>query len=404
MGPAGSPTARRADTMARGLAENSYDMVKQEELEDGQLSHRWHEGRDGCAKRWKFRVMGATVGAALLGCAVLYAVHPSAGFKSVALALQRLNISPPRCLKDEEEFAGLCYMKCSLLTGGRAPYRLSNTFCCHSDNQFFCTLLQNQQAISPSLAVGGGAAIHNNPHAPGVGGICVLDKEPYQGLCYAKCSDLTNGKSPHRTGPFTCCSGSDVECLSGKGVVSSSTEYGSSHIPEAKDTGRSYKAINIMDARCDHNEDDFGGLCYAKCGDLTYGKSTIRTATSSCCSCGKGFFSGLCCMLPWNVATDPSFMVGASSNGETTDPHPPGMRVRCSSKEEEFGGLCYAKCSDLTNGKLPHRVSSVGCCEFSGESACQTTNAKSVVDVNIDKSQDLSNALPHAPYMRPETD
>ena len=49
-----------------------------------------------------------------------------------------------------------------------------------NDNQFFCSLLQSQQAISESLSVGGGAAIHNNPHAPGVGGICALVEEPYQ--------------------------------------------------------------------------------------------------------------------------------------------------------------------------------------------------------------------------------
>lgn len=49
-----------------------------------------------------------------------------------------------------------------------------------NDNQFFCSLLQSQQAISNSLSVGGGAAIHNNPHAPGVGGICALVEEAYQ--------------------------------------------------------------------------------------------------------------------------------------------------------------------------------------------------------------------------------
>jgi hypothetical protein len=39
-------------------------------------------------------------------------------------------------------------------------------------------------------------------------------------------------------------------------------------------------------------------------------------------------------------AADPSFTVGMSSNGEPSDPHPPGMRVKCSSEEEEFeGGL-----------------------------------------------------------------
>ena len=71
----------------------------------------------------------------------------------------------PSCLKDEELFAGICYMKCSLLTGGHAPHRVANAACCKADNDFFCTLISNLQAISPGLAVGGGASIHNSPHA-----------------------------------------------------------------------------------------------------------------------------------------------------------------------------------------------------------------------------------------------
>ena len=45
--------------------------------------------------------------------------------------------------------------------------------------------------------------------------------------------------------------GTQVECLQGKGTMSSTAEYGRSIIPAAKDTGRSYKAINLMDARCE---------------------------------------------------------------------------------------------------------------------------------------------------------
>ena len=42
-----------------------------------------------------------------------------------------------------------------------------------------------------------------------------------------------------------------MECLQGKGTMSATAEYGRSVIPAAKDTGRSYKAINLMDARCE---------------------------------------------------------------------------------------------------------------------------------------------------------
>ena len=37
-------------------------------------------------------------------------------------------------------------------------------------------------------------------------------------------------------------------------------------------------------------------------------------------------------------AADISYAVGTTRHGKVTDPHPPGMRVRCSSLEEEFEG------------------------------------------------------------------
>lgn len=390
------------------LPGDSYANVAETD-EEGGFSHRWREAprpnRQLMAGSLRRLAMGCS--ALVLGSAAVYALRQTAtsglGQSLVSAAQQLTGIKAPQCLTDEEQFAGLCYMKCSLLTGGRAPFRIAASACCVNDNQFFCSLLQSQQAISASLSVGGGAAIHNNPHAPGVGGICALVEEPYQGLCYPKCADLTDGKSPHRVGSFACCAGSSVECLNGKGTMSTSPDFGGSVIPEAKDTGRSYKAINIMDARCDHDEDEFNGLCYTKCSELTYGKSSLRTGPGSCCNCGKGFFEGLCCMIPWNVVTDPSFMVGVSSDGEPSDPHPPGMRVKCSSEEEEFEGICYEKCSTLTKGQMPYRSSSVSCCKFPGQAACQNIQ-NAVVNINLDKSQDLSNALPHAPYMRPETD
>lgn len=49
-----------------------------------------------------------------------------------------------------------------------------------------------------------------------------------------------------------------MECLQGKGTISATAEYGRSVIPAAKDTGRSYKAINLMDARCEFFEFFFG--------------------------------------------------------------------------------------------------------------------------------------------------
>ncbi|CAK9076386.1 unnamed protein product, partial [Durusdinium trenchii] len=103
---------------------------------------------------------GLLVGLLLMCAALSFAQR--IGVRSYSwTALQRLNlvapmdpkVQGPQCLQDEELFAGICYMKCSLLTAGKAPHRVGNNACCRNDNDFFCTLLGSQQAVSAGLAV-----------------------------------------------------------------------------------------------------------------------------------------------------------------------------------------------------------------------------------------------------------
>ena len=309
-------------------------------------------------------------------------------------AILGLNLSPT-CLKDEELFAGLCYMKCSLLTAGKAQQRIGNTMCCSTDNDFLCTFLQNFQSNSPSMAIGGGAAINNSPHAPGVGGVCNGKQDTYQGLCYPSCASLTNGQSPHRVGNFACCHGSKLDCVSGHGTISTASSYGVSSIPSSESPIASYDELRGMDAACSEYEEKFNGMCFTKCGILTGGQKPLRTGPSSCCSCGKGPFSGLCCLLPTSSAAETSYN---SALGDNDLPHPPGMRETCSREEEYFQGICYETCARLTAGEMPYRLSALSCCKYATADACNAASKASVASVAFDKGRGRSNGLPHPLY------
>ncbi|CAJ1373480.1 unnamed protein product, partial [Effrenium voratum] len=402
--------------------------------------------RSRCSAFSQLRAMGTglrrtalIVAVAVLccGCALVARHGLRSGVFNGITPLRLNSVLPevPTCMHDEEEFSGLCYMKCSLLTGGRAPQRISPAQCCQNDNGILCALFDDMEATSDALDVGGGAAIHNAPHAPGVGGICTEEEESYQGLCYPKCSTMTNGQSPIRVSPFDCCRGTQVECLEGKGQYASASDFAGAKIPETKDNGRpgelvdpacrsgpskleefslssgfgsllgfrpwSERVANLMEASCEDDEDIFNGLCYAKCSVLTYGQAKIRTGPDSCCTCEKGPLSWACCALPWNALSDAGFAVALDDSGLDGSPHPPGMSVRCSQGEELFAGICYKSCADVTEGKMPHRVNADSCCKFADMSQCMASPDNMVTSVNLDRSISKSNALPHSPYMLP---
>mmetsp|Transcript_94244 Transcript_94244/g.237628 ORF Transcript_94244/g.237628 Transcript_94244/m.237628 type:complete len:282 (-) Transcript_94244:205-1050(-) len=84
---------------------------------------------------------------------------------------------PGACLADEELFLNMCYMKCSVLTGGTYPYRTAAATCCKRTDMS-CMVedgltdgLNGQSLTNASFAVGGGckddnADTHCRPHMP----------------------------------------------------------------------------------------------------------------------------------------------------------------------------------------------------------------------------------------------
>jgi len=112
------------------------------------------------------------------------------------------------CEDNEEIYAGLCYNKCDILTDGLYPIRTTAFSCCRSHP---CGLT-NQKLVSEAPCHGydvngdGGC-----PHRPGA---CLTDEEMFLGLCYGKCSLLTNGTFNNRAGPATCCKEKgELNCL-----------------------------------------------------------------------------------------------------------------------------------------------------------------------------------------------
>jgi len=117
------------------------------------------------------------------------------------------------CATDEELNGVLCYKKCSLLTDGGYPVRTSGVTCCKSKP---CTLFNQKHdlGLCSGFSVAGDTLGQGAcPHTPGA---CLNDEEEHVGQCYQKCSILTDGLFPYRSGPDTCCkSPNEMACFPG---------------------------------------------------------------------------------------------------------------------------------------------------------------------------------------------
>lgn len=116
------------------------------------------------------------------------------------------------CAHDEELLGTLCYKKCSLLTDGKAPVRLS-AFSCAKSKGFEDFFRGKIGLLVPceGYDVSGDEAGHGCPHKPGT---CLVNEEFSLGKCYKRCDELTDGQFPHRTSANTCCKTKNfLECI-----------------------------------------------------------------------------------------------------------------------------------------------------------------------------------------------
>jgi len=168
------------------------------------------------------------------------------------------------CKGDEEFLAGLCYKKCSLLTGGFNPVRTSPWTCC---NQRPCRFNQ-QLSIGMRVACSGYAVSGDGscPHRPGA---CLDDEELLLGVCYKRCRLLTDGEYPNRMASATCCKASGLSCLDFR------KDY----------TSREFAVGGGRDqpGACFRDEEMVLGTCYRKCSLLTNDMYPHRVGAFTCC-------------------------------------------------------------------------------------------------------------------------
>lgn len=224
------------------------------------------------------------------------------------------------------------------------------------------------------------------------GNPCAGNEELFEGLCYHKCSLLTEGKDPIRSSPWSCCS--EPPCL-----VPSHENFkvGLQPVCSGYDVNGAGGCPH-KPGSCLVNEELHLGQCYEKCAILTNGAFPHRVAAATCCKT-----DGWGCIDPRNDKTSAAFAVGggvgdhdpstpatvhapeespaqaaaeasaeASSKAAAvvaTGPprNKPELAVfqgskNCSITEELYGGLCYRKCNLLTYGEYPIRTSSWTCC------------------------------------------
>jgi len=148
---------------------------------------------------------------------------------------------------------------------------------------------------------------------------------------------------------------------------------------------------------CNDDEEKFEGICYKKCSILTQGTHKIRTTAFTCCSADKieecGFSN-----QEVKMSICGGFDVSGSINGQSgACPHKKGT---CYLNEELFLGMCYKKCSDLTEGAFNMRISSFSCCSKTSILECNpfsfssTPVVKSELGFNVGGKPDSG---PHNP-------
>lgn len=114
--------------------------------------------------------------------------------------------------------------------------------------------------------------------------------------------------------------------------------------------------------RCPSDEEEFPstkGNCYKKCADLTGGYYPIRTSAFSCCASEPCTF--------FNSKIHIGFCSGFDIAGDAEGDGCPTFEGACLVDEENFGGLCYKKCSLFPDGQTySHRVAPNICCSTHG--------------------------------------
>jgi len=151
----------------------------------------------------------------------------------------------------------------------------------------------------------------------GDGETCGKDEELHDGLCYKRCSLLTDDREPFRASAFQCCDrtppcdlgGSSISMVpcSGNAVGGEISGNGCPHRPGG----------------CLHDEELLSDMCYMQCSLLTYGMLKHRNTANACCKSK----SPLAMLELGGCDVDAKYAVGGGKSDGNPDtpaaPHPP---------------------------------------------------------------------------------
>jgi len=184
--------------------------------------------------------------------------------------------SPPNlhdgniCKDNEEHFAGLCYKKCSIMTDNSHTIRTSPWTCCERRPCFV------NQRLHVGLRIACvGFAVSGDGKCPHMPGACLDNEETMLGICYKKCSLLTNKNFPHRVGPATCCKTGGLSCL----------YFWKTYTSKEFNVGGGRQGVGA----CFEDEEMMLGTCFKKCSILTDNTHPHRLGPFTCCGARQKF-------------------------------------------------------------------------------------------------------------------
>ncbi|CAE7244542.1 unnamed protein product [Symbiodinium sp. CCMP2456] len=150
------------------------------------------------------------------------------------------------------------------------------------------------------------------------GNPCNDDEEKFEGICYKKCSILTDGTHNIRTTAFTCCAAEKIEeCGFNNQEMKIALCDG---FDVAGDINGQKGACPHNKGNCYANEELFLGQCYKKCSELTGGVYHNRISSFSCCKMDSYMQCNPFAFVDSQVKSDPSFNVGGEPG---SSPHFP---------------------------------------------------------------------------------
>lgn len=170
------------------------------------------------------------------------------------------------------------------------------------------------QMTSVNQLTGGKGTIPTQPTSPlapsedtNDGNPCEDDEEDHLGLCYKKCSLLTNNEAPIRISAFGCAKSHSLGDVIGEKMAALIPCSGYDIAGDAAGNGCPHRY-----GACLVDEEMSLGKCYKKCSTLTQNMYPHRTGASSCCKTTHI----IQCLSPGNSKVSTDFATGGGAQGD----------------------------------------------------------------------------------------